>query len=226
MATGQPLRGLVGQSMAARKKSRSDFLSAYLFGSPGAQVITATQHCVVHVFAWGAGGGGGDGAAGVSGSTGYKKFKLSAGQSIRLAIGAGAAGSPVRTAGGDTTVTGPDGLVSTAYGGTTTGTPPVALGFDRARPGSLQGVDGLFGAIAGATGASVGGGGSPGWTDMQAVSGGLIGNPPLGSGAGGASSTPTGFAAPTGGGAGGGAGNGGNGGAGSDGHVTAFMVQI
>lgn len=201
MAAGQPLRGLVGQSMSGRKPKAFPALVRQIDESLGASSFTATKAAVALIYAWGAGGSGArDGSnvasGGGGGGAGYKRIRITPGQVISWSIGVGGAapgsdltdGSP----GTATTVTLPTGVVLTAGGGQggargssprTGGLGGVVSGpWDIARTGG-KGGDGVTGAstagespVNGGTGGPAsgnygGGAGAAGFTDVGLYAG-------------------------------------------------------
>lgn len=192
MATGQKLRGFVGQSLGGRKKNTGGLAQLLTFTdlSTGSGSISPAFPGVALIFLWGGGAcgesGSGTGTGGGGGAALFKLARVSKGQSISYSVGAGAvAGS--NAVGGDTVVTLPTGIVLTARGGgvASAANAPggVATGGDLNRSGgvgayygvSSSGGTGVNGAAGGANSSSVGGGGgSGGFTDQpHALNGGV-----------------------------------------------------
>lgn len=172
MATGQPLRGFVGQSMAAKKKVPAVTPIAVIDSAVTASPYIATRKCWAFVYATGAGAGGGpqggnDASGGGGGAALFKKLRLNPGQSISWTVGAGGlGGTGIGNGfdGGDTVVT------------AQTLTPLVAGGGKR----GLHGVTPVSGGLGGiATGGDInrsgGGGGADGSNGGAATGGGTGG---------------------------------------------------
>lgn len=182
------MKGMVGripQGMAARKAQPALEVIEVLEANSGTGTVTAPRTCVAMVYAWGggaAGGGNGGNDGGGGAAAGYIAVRLARGQSIAYSVGAGGAGpNALGVAGGDTTITLPDGRVCVAQGGQLAGVKALARGFDLNRYGGGGGVapageagqDGQFGGLGGATaGDSGGGGGAGGFSDKDI---GLVG---------------------------------------------------
>ena len=211
MATGQILRGWVGQRLDGRKVFSGGLL-AHFDDLTGSGAFTATRNCLAVVRAWGAGGAGGSdstlfrAAGGGGGGAGYKVVRMGAGQILRWSVGL--PGTSTATppdgagnAGGDTIIVLPTGISLIASGGKGgpnggsntpggVGGQPVGA-WDLARSGGAGGQDGpsstagsspLGGGLGGAFSGGYGGGGAPaGFSDIQP--GVLLGN---GGGGGGA----------------------------------------
>src|ERR1700761_7773944 len=116
VTAGQPLRGFVGQSLAARKMRAISLIGLVNSSQPPASsgTISATHSCWAFVYVGGGSAGGNDvsGAGGGGGGAAFKKLRLSAGQTLSWTRGAaGAAGSGTAGGdGGDSVVTLPNGL--------------------------------------------------------------------------------------------------------------------
>lgn len=171
MATGQKLRGFVGQGLSGRRKPARPRLYRITLVTAGAYRIAADYNGYVDIFIWGAGASGlGNGAlGGGSGGAIYRRIAVRKGQQIAGAVGAkGAASAGNRNAGGDSTITFPDGLVGVATGAPNDGSGgvPVPNGDIVVRNGSAATVAGMDGGgAAGSTGGGgeEGGGGPPGF---------------------------------------------------------------
>lgn len=124
------MRGLKGQRMAGQRVLISDLIAVYDFTTTGAQSFVAPKDCWAVMFAFGAGAGGGDftvdGTGGGGGGAAKRRVFLAAGQTVNLSIGAGGFET---AAGGDTTVTLPDGSVWGATGGKHGNGQPGGAGF-------------------------------------------------------------------------------------------------
>lgn len=182
------MRGMPGripQAMAARKAQPALEVVKAVEANSGSAVVVAPRNCIAMVYAWGGGGkGGGNGStvAGGGGAAGYIMVPLGRGQSISYSVGAGGTGSVSSgVAGGDTTITLPDGRVCVAQGGRVDGTRAFARGFNINRYGGrggsiVVGLDGEAGEFGGAGGATAdnsgGGGGAGGFSDKDI---GLVG---------------------------------------------------
>lgn len=193
MSTNQKLRGFVAQGMSGRKAQQRPTLLLVSQTDSSTGSYTATRLVDVLIYAWGGGGSGSQGATssgGGGGAAGYKRWRLSPGQTISWSVGAG--GAEVNSAvdgndGGDTTVTIPGLGALTAGGGKkgTNGASPRPGGaggtcsgsWDVARSGG-DGGNGVTGAgtnggspsgggVGGtATGDYAGGGGAAGFSDL------------------------------------------------------------
>jgi hypothetical protein len=121
MATGQKLRGLVGQGMNGRRNRAMQLAAVPVVATSGSGVVTARRACVALIFAWAPGGSGGsDGSGAGGGAALFKRVYLPRGAALSYSIGAPGAGvssSSNGNDGGDTTVTLPSGQVLTAGGG-------------------------------------------------------------------------------------------------------------
>lgn len=180
MATGQRLRGFVGQGMNGRRARVPSAGAMPVFATSGTGEITIRSHCVALIYMWGAGASGCDdvglnntGAGGGGGAALFARVFLNLGQKLSYSVGAGGAGvtgsATTGSDGGDSTVTLPDGRVLTAGGGkagtrgSTGGLGGVATGGDINRRGGKggDGVPGTVNGVAGeGTGAGAGGAGS------------------------------------------------------------------
>lgn len=183
MTAGQPLRGLVGQHMAAKKDysgARISFLTAVDI-TAGSGSFTAKAVCQALVYLIGPGGCGGGansnvGSGGGGGAALFKRIRLRPGDV--LAWTCGAAGTPGVDA-TDTTISVNGAVSATAGGGKSApGTANVvmpggiAIGGDINRPGGAggtgtggstgtPGIDaGVGGGVGGAGGSGFGGGGA------------------------------------------------------------------
>lgn len=240
MPAGQPLRGLVGQSMAAKKShigASIQLINATTVTS-GSGSLTATRPCQALIYGIGAGGSGG--ASGGQGSGGggagafFKRFRLAIGQSISYSVGAGGAAASGTDGfdGGDTTVTLPNGLVMRGGGGKgglqgpahLGGVGADASGGDINRSGGAGGSstpvsDGISAGIGGGAGGlsgagGGGGGGGAGFSDIFAS------GPTGGAGSAGTTNSATG------GDYGGGSGGSNASGAGGRGVVMILMLRV
>lgn len=180
MGVGQRFRGLVGQTLAGRRRATASVLAVRDTSSAGSNSFTATKGCVALIHAWSAGGSGGasSGGGGGGGGAGFKRVPLNAGQTISWVVGAGGAISS--NPGGDTTVTLPSGIVLRLGGGGAgvaggaggTGGLPFA-GWDIGRRGgsgaaaNSAGESPANGGTGGAgSGSGGGGGGAAGFNDL------------------------------------------------------------
>ncbi len=113
MATGQRLRGLVGQGMSGVRRSRSPVSRSY---SPGSYTFTAPTGGWFRFVAFGGGAGASNGSySGASGALVIAQRPLAGGQRVSITVGGG--GAIGGGNGGNTTITMPDGEVITAQGG-------------------------------------------------------------------------------------------------------------
>jgi len=222
---GQKLRGLVGQSMAAKKRFSTAML-AYKDSQAGDTQYVATAACIAFVFAWGAGAQGTNPSGGGAAAAGFKKIKLSPGWTLSWSPGAAPGPGLTGTNGGDTTVTAP-GINLIAGGGK--GPPAGAVGglcsgpWDIARRGGNGGIgntDGTGspdpgGGIGGGHSSGGGGGGAAGFTDILDTVSNFGGN---GGGGNSTGATP--------GGGGGGNNLGGNAGGGGAARVLVFVFKV
>lgn len=187
MPAGQPLRGFVGQSMAAKKKGFSGFAAQY---TPGSYTFVAPLPGYYKFILWGAGDGSNPG--GGSGAYSEKTAFLTPALSVPIVVGIGTAAA----VGGDTTVSLPGAAIVTAGGGNGA-TGGVASGGDLNLNGSASGNPGQ-GSGGGAVG-TVGGNpaGAPGVLPFRGGGGAtgptLAGISPGGGGSAGASAWPGGM---------------------------------
>lgn len=187
MTAGQPLRGFVGQHMAAKKKGFAGYAAQY---TPGSYTFIPPVSGYYKFIQWGAGDGSNPGGA--SGAYAEKTAFLTPALSVPMVVGLGNAGAP----GGDTTVNLPVTGLVTAGGGNGI-TPGVASGGDLNLNGSTSGNPGL-GSGGGPVG-SVGGNpaGAPGVLPFRGGGGAtgptLAGISPGGGGSAGASAWPGGM---------------------------------
>jgi hypothetical protein len=171
MTAGQPLRGLVGQSMSGRRKSPTSYSYNYPAGS---FTWTCPASGTWRLVLWAAGGGSTNGSnlGGGSGALYIAERFFAKGQTVALVVGGciGAASN-----GANSTATLPDGEVITAGGGQANGTAGAVTAnrnLDVVFAGSAGGAAGGSGVAGlgdagGSGGAGVaaqsGGGGAPGY---------------------------------------------------------------
>lgn len=197
MATGQILRGWVGQRLDGRKGfsgGRAELL-AITDTTTGSATLSAVKGCVALIYLWGAGGAGdigGTGGGGGGGGASFKIHRLRAGQSITYSVGTG--GVIAIANGGDTTLALPNGRTIIAQGGLNAsgnsgGLGGLSFGGDRNRNGgnggnvSQSGANGERGASGGASSFSTaGGGGAAGFSDTSYAATGGAGSAGGGSG--------------------------------------------
>jgi len=215
---GQPLRGLVGQSMSGQKK-RID-VPAYSY-PPGTYTFTAPASGWWRVVAWGAGGKGGGTGGGGGGAFIQADRVLRAGQTVSITVGPGGFASA------NTTVTLPGGEVLTAgcgasnavsaAGGVATTSSPDDIKLSGGAAGAVDGNGSAGqGTNPGGGGTGVGGGGAGGGGAAgQGNYRGGNGSGPFGAGTAGSANSP-------GGGAGGGAGSC----VGGDGQVIIHRIRV
>lgn len=166
MATGQKLRGLVGQSMSGQRRRPTMYSYSY---TPGSYTWTCPASGWWRLVLWGAGAHGNGNQGGGSGALYIAERLLRKGQTVALVVGASAATAEASTA------TLPGGEVLTAGGGVDTGVAGAVTAnrnLDIVYPGSAGGAPsasgtaglgdagGSGGAVSGAAG---GGAGAPGY---------------------------------------------------------------
>ncbi len=241
MATGQLLRGLVGQGMDGQKAYSAlsiDLLGLVDTTAPGTGVITASRPSNAIIFAFGPGGSGsGDGSQAAGGGGGaalFRRVKLGVGQSIFYTVGTPGAGVLGGTTNGnsatDTLVTLPNRQVLTAGGGkggtdSAPGAGGLAMngsinrngGTGGALPNGLASSGGFGGGAGGNSGSfCTGGGGGAGFSDIGGSAGG-------GSGSDASNGGTTSNGGPPGGGSGGGRGS--ASGTGGSGRVVIWLLR-
>lgn len=151
MAAGQPLRGLVGQAMAAKKKVPTGYSELFPEGS---WTFTAPRAGNFKFHLWGAGGNNPAGGPGASAAYSEVTVFLGLGETVALLIDNSTAVGPAI---GASTATFRTGKVVSA-GSASTSTPGVASGGDLNLPG--------------VTGVSTTGGQAPGTAQMRGGIGG------------------------------------------------------
>lgn len=154
---GQPLRGLVGQSMSGQRPALTPYVRVF---PAGTTVFTVTTPGWYRIIVWGSGGRGLGGAAGSGGGLYVAERYLAYGQTVTFVVGhCGALGQ-------DTTVTLPSGEVITAgAGGSDGSTTPGAGSSTLPAPGDISATGaarvGAAGGAAASSGTYVGGAGGP-----------------------------------------------------------------
>lgn len=153
MATGQKLRGLVGQSMSGKRKRPVVYAYSYPAGS---YTWTCPASGLWRFVLWGAGAGADQATpyGGASGAFYLAERFVTKGQTVSLSVGASADPGPAAgTDGGDTTATLPNGEILTAGGGRGNGANTGgAVTANRNTDIVYAGTAGVTGATAGANG--------------------------------------------------------------------------
>lgn len=222
MATGQKLRGFVGQGMNGARRSRTPVFRSY---PPGSYTLTITVSGWYRFVLW----GGGASAQNTDGSGGGGAFiraerALAQGQRVTIICGAPTAVPAFSATGIDgnaSSVTFPTGEVITAGGGQTTASRAGGVATASALDTTYSGGAGV---TSGAGNAGAGPGGGAGGAAGGFVGGGGAGGSlehPGGDGATGGSTNTAGESP-----GGGGGGNAGTGAAGGGGLVLVYQVRL
>jgi hypothetical protein len=186
MPNAQDLRGFVGQGMSGRR-ARGVMPNRILDVTTGSGTVTLTKSATALIFLFGGCGSGAAQNAGTRGGGGggaalFRRVALSAGSKIAYSVGAGGAGvitdpGGLGNAGGDTTLTLPDGRILRAGGGqggvsgAASAAGGVAIGGDVNRTGGAGGGAG----IAGSAGEDGGSSGRPAPSGNEGGGGGAAG---------------------------------------------------
>jgi hypothetical protein len=156
MATGQKLRGFVGQGMSGLRKAKSPLSYVY---SPGSYTFRPTKPGWYRFVVWGAGGAGNATGAASGGGLVIADRVLSVGQSAAIVVAA--------TGGAQSSVTFPDGSIITATSGVDGLASPGGVGSGNAQLGDITasgGASTIFGTAGAGASSGVYVGGSGGGT--------------------------------------------------------------